>query len=359
MTVLLTGGTGFLGLHLIRELLARHDRLTLLARAASPPALPRVARFLRHHGMPDHETRRLPERLRVVDGDVTAPRLGLPEPAFRRLADEADTVWHCAADISLDPAGSAVRTANTNGMRQVLALLDAGERAPRLVHSGSLAVAGAQEDGTVPETLLDGAHGFNSPYEESKFLCELLVHDWCTRRGRSAAVFRLPGLVTATPAYPGRPRGPLDVCTPLIHTMLRTLPEVVGPTGTVRLPGTRPDAVHNYLPVEHVARVMAESLDRAPSTGGMYLQHIAHQEGTPVSALLAAVTRGLGGSPTFVLDPEPPGTEAERTMHRRWVRYLPFMRQRRRYEVTRAAALGLAWPAGRPLDEAYLSSRPT
>ena len=40
MKVALTGGTGFVGGHLARELVARGDRVTALARPGAPPRRP-------------------------------------------------------------------------------------------------------------------------------------------------------------------------------------------------------------------------------------------------------------------------------------------------------------------------------
>ncbi|WP_171166644.1 SDR family oxidoreductase [Streptomyces sp. I05A-00742] len=354
MSVVITGSTGFLGLHLIRELLGRHPALTLLTRAGSPPALPRVLRFLEHGGMPENELRLLPRRLSLVEGDVTLPLLGLPEPVFRRLADSVDVLWHCAADISLSPTDAAVRTRNVAGTRNVLRLLEAGPPRAVLAHASTFAVAGAQQGGIVPEAPLTGDSGFNSPYEESKFLSELLIHRWCAHHRRGAAVFRLPGLITDAPAYPGRPEHPLATVAAVCRAALRAHPEVIGPDGTVRLPGTNPDAVINYLPVEHVARVMAETVDRALPAHGAYIQHITHPAGTPVGTFLSALTRGLGGRPVFVPDPLPPASAAQRAAGEMWGRFLPFMAGTRRYETARTRAMGLDWPADAPLDEAYL-----
>jgi uncharacterized protein YbjT (DUF2867 family) len=43
VTVVLTGATGFVGLHLLRGLLARHDRVAVLARAEPSTSSRRVA----------------------------------------------------------------------------------------------------------------------------------------------------------------------------------------------------------------------------------------------------------------------------------------------------------------------------
>ncbi len=57
--VLMTGGTGFLGLHLLRGFLLSGREVTLLAHAGGLPALERVRRFLIGSG----DLKKLPRRL--------------------------------------------------------------------------------------------------------------------------------------------------------------------------------------------------------------------------------------------------------------------------------------------------------
>ncbi|GAA0416753.1 SDR family oxidoreductase [Streptomyces luteireticuli] len=355
MTVLITGGTGFLGLHLVRELLTRHRSLILLVRPGSPPALPRIHRFLAHGGTPESELRMLESRLEFVTADVTLPRLGLDETAFHRLADGIGMLWHCAADISLNPADPGVHTRNTGGMRRILELLEAAGPGALLGHASTLAVAGARRDGRVPEAPLDGASGFNSPYEESKFLCELLIQDWCARHGRAAAVFRLPALITAAPSYPGRPAHPLAIAAALGRTVPPAAPGSPVSVARLRLPDTHEDALVNFLPVEHVAHVMTETLEREhPSRARVY--QIAHPRGTPGTTVTRVLARHLGGGTALTLGPGPATTPAEQLLQRAWAGFLPLLATTRRYEITRLTALGLAWPADDLLGEAYLTA---
>jgi thioester reductase-like protein len=354
MSVVVTGATGFLGLHLVRELLARNTKLTVVARPGSPPTVPRIKRFLAHSGTPEHEVRLLAQRIEVVDGDVTRARLGLAEPDFRAITDQIEAVWHCAADIAFASPNPAVHRRNVSGMRGVLELMDAADGDAVLCHASTLAVAGRQREGVVPESWLDGAIGFNSPYEESKFVCELMIRDWCTRQGRTALVFRLPGLITDAPAYPGRPAHPLGAGTEALRTVLRTMPDMVDSSGVLRVPGTWPDARVNLLPVEHVAYVMVESLERTAGPVGAYVQNIAHSQGIPAPVVLDAVLRQLDRRIDLVLDPAPPVTPEEQDLQQAIGGFLPLLASSRRYELTRTTTLGITRTVDGELDGAYI-----
>jgi len=98
-SILLTGGTGFLGRYLLRELLASGDRqLFCLVRAADDEsARIRLLSALNAGGARLGE---LPPRVRVIPGDATVPRLGLGEADYERLAGEIGDIYHCAAEVN-------------------------------------------------------------------------------------------------------------------------------------------------------------------------------------------------------------------------------------------------------------------
>lgn len=95
--VLLTGATGFLGAHLLAELLARTDaEVHCLVRAETPAvASARVRANLRraHLDVPEDALARV---LPVV-GDMSKPMLGLTNHEFDALAESMDAVYHNGA----------------------------------------------------------------------------------------------------------------------------------------------------------------------------------------------------------------------------------------------------------------------
>ncbi|QQQ79924.1 amino acid adenylation domain-containing protein [Saccharothrix sp. 6-C] len=95
--VLLTGATGFLGAHLLGELLSRTDaEVHCLVRAETPAvALARVRANLRraHLDVPEERL----ARVVPVVGDMSQPLLGLAQRDFDALAESMDAIYHNGA----------------------------------------------------------------------------------------------------------------------------------------------------------------------------------------------------------------------------------------------------------------------
>lgn len=149
MTALVTGGTGFVGAHLVRALLREGESVRCLVR-------------------PGSDRRNLAGlHVEVVEGDITDPF------AAARAVRGCDTVFHAAALYLLwvpDPA--PMYRVNVGGTRTLLAA--AGEAgAKRIVYTSTVGALGNPGDGrpgteTTPVTLADMV----GHYKRSKFLAE-------------------------------------------------------------------------------------------------------------------------------------------------------------------------------------------
>lgn len=145
-----TGGSGFLGSHVVRALAARGDELRLLARRSSK---------LDHLSGVDFER---------VTGDVTDRR------AVRRALDGAQRVFHVAGRTSLRSQDRAsVFETNVRGTRLVLEeALEAGAEGG--VHTSSVGAIGvARRGGTADETSTFNIAHLGLAYPNSKHEAEL------------------------------------------------------------------------------------------------------------------------------------------------------------------------------------------
>jgi nucleoside-diphosphate-sugar epimerase len=142
-----TGGTGFVGAHLVQALRARGDTVTCLVRS------PAKAQAL---GWTD---------VRLVRGDLDDRR------ALREGCADAEVIYHVAGRISARDA-AAFMHANRDGTAN---LLDAASEHPpeRFVLVSSLAVAGPTRPGRPLEESSPPAPV--TPYGHSKLAAELLV----------------------------------------------------------------------------------------------------------------------------------------------------------------------------------------
>ena len=167
MTTLVTGGTGFIGGHVVDELLRRGARPRVLVRAATPGAA-------------------LGERgADVVGGDVRDPQ------AIDRAVAGVDAICHCAAATGEECSEQEVRETNVAGTRR---LLEAAGRAGcrRVVLITGLSVLGLRnlEMGTeeIPPSRSRDRDA------DMKLEIEQLASEQCERHGFTVAILR-PGFV--------------------------------------------------------------------------------------------------------------------------------------------------------------------
>ncbi|MFI6584085.1 SDR family oxidoreductase [Embleya sp. NPDC050493] len=339
MRVAITGATGFLGLHLLRELLDRHRTITVLSHAGSRGAIDRIRSFLEVTAAPDELVRRLPERLRIVETDLTQPRLGLSRSDFTSLADSIDVIWHCAGDRRIDATLAELRPVNVEGTRHLLELAEVGRRRPRMLHISTAYVAGSRRDGTVKEELPDDSGGFENDYERSRYEAEVLVRDWAARSGRAAMILRPTTLVSDRPGVPGN--------------TLRYMVERAEATGgcaalgwAARLPRrmrpvlrliSAPEGRLNFVPVHEAARVMTRLADLAGS-GGVDVYHVRHPHDVPIEVVREVLAEFLPVRLRFVAEPPagPTGVERLAAAH---TAFMPYLTHRRGYDDSGVRAL--------------------
>ncbi|MFI1399323.1 thioester reductase domain-containing protein [Streptomyces sp. NPDC020681] len=189
--VFLTGATGFLGAFLLKELLARGLVVHCLVRAADADAgLERLKATLGTYEIIDDVDL---DRVRVVTGDVTKPRLGIAQEAYDGLAGRIDAVYHSAAKVNFLTLYRWLRKSTIDATHEILRLACAA-KAP-LHHVSSTGVfqpkaalgPQAETDPTgPPEELPLG-------YTKSKWVSEQLVAE-AGRRGVPLTIHR-PGQV--------------------------------------------------------------------------------------------------------------------------------------------------------------------
>ncbi len=116
--ILITGATGFVGKHLLIELLNTTDaHIYCLVREKSiEHAMKKLEKSLLLHGL-WHKIDSA--RIIPVLGDVRKPFLGIQEAEFNRLSELIDSIYHSAAVINFDPY-DALKQTNVIGTKEVL-----------------------------------------------------------------------------------------------------------------------------------------------------------------------------------------------------------------------------------------------
>ena len=179
-TILLTGVSGFLGRHVLWNLLRRADAETqvycLLRPDVDASVDERLQKLLVAEGEPLPANAR--ERSHAVAGDIVDTSL-LVEPSMReRLLGEVDRVIHCAATVKFDTPLPEARRINVDGTRHVLGFaeeLHAKGRLRRMDHFSTAFVAGTTAS-CVYEDRLEPTQ-FNNTYEQTKWEAEQVVRE--------------------------------------------------------------------------------------------------------------------------------------------------------------------------------------
>ncbi len=157
--VLLTGASGYLGAHLLRELLNQGHQVTCLVR--SPERLRRALSFYGFPGL----------HCGVLTGDITQPRLGLSAEGYEALCGQVDAVVHAAALVSHVGSEEASRRVNVEGTREVLRFCR--RSGASLFHISSYAVSGFHTHTPLTEEVLDIGQDIGlNPYIKTKYQAE-------------------------------------------------------------------------------------------------------------------------------------------------------------------------------------------
>lgn len=172
--ILITGATGFLGSHLLSELLERGQKVRCLVRCSSAAnGLQRVCETFRRYGL---DTKLL-ESVEIVSGDIALPCLGLLTDDYKQLSSEVTDVVHCAATVNMLASYDALKEVNVTGTRNILDFCMTGIR--KTLHYAStlsVFVSTDRSSGTVYENDdLSTPTNIYGGYGQTKFVAEKMV----------------------------------------------------------------------------------------------------------------------------------------------------------------------------------------
>lgn len=171
MRICVTGGTGFLGRFLVRDLLAKGNSVRVLARPS----------------------RRVDELVRA-GAEIVRGDLGNPDSISQSVSG-AETVYHLAARVGAPGRRKDYFEANVAGTERVLAACER-HGVGQLIYASTLGVYGPVNDGERidEETAFDARPELRDLYAESKIAADRLVSSFATRTGLPTVILR-PGVI--------------------------------------------------------------------------------------------------------------------------------------------------------------------
>ncbi|MDB9540441.1 thioester reductase domain-containing protein [Anabaenopsis tanganyikae CS-531] len=257
--IFLTGGTGFLGAFIIRELLQETDAdIYCLVRAANGlEAKTKLQKNLQQYAIWDEKFN---SRLIAVVGDLAQPLLGINPEQFQILASNIDTIYHSAALLNYVYPYSALKTANVLGTQEVLRLACHTKVKPvHYVSSVAVFESSAYAGHLVEEQdEFDHWEGIYLGYSQTKWVAEKLVK---VARDRG-----LPVTIHRPPLIAGDSK--TGICN--THDFINLMTK-----GCLQM-GTFPDVDYmlDMSPVDYVSKAIVY-LSRQPESLGQafHLQH--------------------------------------------------------------------------------------
>jgi len=174
-SILITGATGFLGSHVLREILANTSaNIYCIIRGENPDY--KLSEALKYyHGMPF--VNRYRKRLFCISGDITKTRFGLPFKEYDDLALHIDTVIHCAADVRHFGNAESFYATNVEGTNQMIEFASVSKA--HLFHVSTISVAGNTSKKPIAtfseNDFYVGQNYHDNEYVKSKFEAERAV----------------------------------------------------------------------------------------------------------------------------------------------------------------------------------------
>ena len=196
--VLVTGATGYLGIHVLHDLIENHlaengnNRIWCLVRNGGEKidSACRLRNLLFYYFENSYEEL-FGSRLMVIDGDVTSPDV------FDRI-DKVDTVINCAAIVKHFSEGTEIEDINIGGLKNCVNFcLKTGAR---LIQTSTFSISGNSVNGNpnpstdFSEQMLYFGQDLSSKYAHSKFLAERIVLESIIEKGLVAKIVRLGNL---------------------------------------------------------------------------------------------------------------------------------------------------------------------
>lgn len=190
-SIFLTGGTGFLGAYLLKELLSQTtaDIYCLIRCHHVELAQEQFKKLMQFYGLwqEDFNSRIIP-----IIGDLSQPFLGLSQKQFNQLAEKIDIIYHNGSQNDPITPYFQIKGTNVLGTQEILRLASLTQTKP--VHFISTVAIFFNRVYAKVERVLEtdfplADAGLNTGYQQSKWVAESLIYQ-AQERGLPACIYR-------------------------------------------------------------------------------------------------------------------------------------------------------------------------
>ncbi len=339
MNVLLTGATGFLGSHLVPELVKEGCKVTCLLRPQNKKdAVSRLRESLENTCSDQAMVEGIFPHITVLEGDIVQDRLGLEEKVYCLLRDETDHILHCAASTSFSPDVEKEQwKSNVGGTENLVRLaLEAGPSVG-FHYVGTAYVAG-DRDGVVYENELDVGQGFYNGYEKSKCFAEKMLHRYSLEKGLNLTVYR-PSIIVGDSSTG---RTVLFNGMYLFVRFLQVAKQSFNETdsrGRVKVPIRllgNPEVTKNFVHIDYVVEMIKAIFTHPEAHGKTY--HITHDNPPTLGFIREVILDLIGVTDTQLVGQESfnmePATDLEDLLRQQINFYAPYLQKEPSFDTS-------------------------
>lgn len=198
--ILLTGSTGFLGIHLLRDLLLNNDVkkiYCIIRNKINLNGKKRLNKLIEYYFNSDETLLNLiEEKVTILNGDIAKSQLGLDKKTYIEIQENTTCVINSAANVRHFAKLEQLRKDNVQSAQN---LIEFCGRKIFLAHISTLSIAGFHGDNTENKvfdenTLYIRQEFNNNPYLVTKFEAEKKIFE-ATDKGLNANIFRLGNIM--------------------------------------------------------------------------------------------------------------------------------------------------------------------
>ncbi|OCL27784.1 hypothetical protein U472_04325 [Orenia metallireducens] len=194
--ILLAGATGFLGSHVLRDLITETDATIyclLRDKNDDKPRLRLKKRLNFYFG--EKLDRYLDNRIIAIKGDLTKDNLGIEDELYQELANKIDTVINSAADVRHYGKYEQFANINVFGTQRLVDFCLVGKE-KKFHHTSTISIVGeGGRKGKFKESDFNiGQNFMTDVYSKSKFEAERVVYQ-ARNKGLKASIYRIGLLV--------------------------------------------------------------------------------------------------------------------------------------------------------------------
>jgi len=200
-TILITGATGFLGIHLLRDLLLNkkvNKIYCIIRNKINLNGKKRLQKMIDYYFNSDTNLLELiEEKVIILNGDITKENLGLDKKTYSEVNNVVTTVINSAANVKHFAKIEEIRKDNVQSVNNLISFCSNGKS---LAHISTLSIAGFSSELTKgrtfdENTLFINQEFNNNPYLISKFEAEKTILDATNNTDLNAVIFRLGNIM--------------------------------------------------------------------------------------------------------------------------------------------------------------------